>query len=136
MLYTYNITAQDVAVSGLLPFGVVGIQTGCTATATQNGASLNRCGIYKIEFSASANAPAAGNVQVEMYINGTVYTGAITTAYSGGAGESAPLSFAVLVRVPKNTCCNTANVPMSVTFRNTGVAATYTNTALVVTKVA
>lgn len=139
MLYGYTNSATAVAVNGLLPFNSVGVQTGCTATLAPgtNVVLLNRPGFYKVDFSAvGANSTAtAGAITVAMRTDGNAYPGATSSNSSASATDIANLSFSAIVQVPKE-CCDCNNAPTSLTFINTGVAATFSNIQVSVTKLA
>ena len=77
MLYAYTNSDTTVAVNGLLPINTVGIQTGCTVTATPGSTTinLNRPGFYKVDFSAAGatSSTTAGAITVAMRTNGVLY---------------------------------------------------------------
>lgn len=140
MLYIFNNNTQNTEVNEALDFSKTGIQTGCVAVRTSNGsANIDRCGYYMVHFngsSAATTADASGNVSAQLYINGIAYNGAITSAQSAGPEDVVSISFTALVKIEPNCNCNTSNIPAYVEIRNVGVAATYTNIALTITKVA
>lgn len=132
MLYTYTSTSQAVAAAGNILFNTTGIQTGCTAKNAGNGVlTLNRPGFYMINFSGTATGDGA--ITAQLFVNGTAYAGATATETGTGTGD-VNLSFPAIVQVEPNTCNDTANCPLSITIQNTGVAATYTNAVVAVTK--
>lgn len=139
MLYTYNTTSQTLATNAAINFNNNAIQTGCTATHSIGSTviSLNKPGFYMVSFNADAvEAGTAGDVQVQLIGNGIAIPAAEATINSASATDIVNPSFTALVRVLPNCCSNTANVPYSLTLVNTGVGATFSNAALVVTKVA
>lgn len=132
MLYTYTSTSQAVAAAGNILFNTTGIQTGCTAKNAGNGVlTLNRPGFYMINFSGTATGDGA--ITAQLFVNGTAYAGATATETGTGTGD-VNLSFPAIVQVEPNTCNDTANCPLSITIQNAGVAATYTNAVVTVTK--
>lgn len=132
MLYTYTSTSQAVAADGNILLNTTGIQTGCTAKNAGNGVlTLNRPGFYMIDFSGTATGDGA--VTAQLFVNGTAYAGATATETGTGTG-SVNISFPAIVQVEPNTCNDTNNCPLSITIQNTGVAATYTNAVVTITK--
>lgn len=139
MLYTYTNTSQTLAINSSIAFNNNGIRTGCTVTHSSGSTTinLNKPGIYMVDFNADGSASVtAGNIVTQLYANGTLIEGAEASQYSGVTGQAENLGFKTLIRVVPNCCVNTNNVPVELTVRNTGVATTYTNVAMTVTKVA
>ena len=67
-----------------------------------------------------------------MYQNGVAVVDAISTESSTATTDINTLNFATIVQV-KPSCCAVDN-QTSLTFINTGVAATYTNVSVTITK--
>ena len=133
MISSYNITTQEVAANGLLTFSTDRILTGCTATRNGQTFQLNKPGYYYVTFNADGAATtAAGDIVVVLQNNGIAVPGAIATQTVAAADDAVNLAFATIVRVPPSCCAvdNTANL----TLVNTGVAATYTNVNINITK--
>lgn len=138
MLYIYNENPQTIADEIDLQFITTGVQTGCTAIRNaNNGVTITRSGFYMVHFNADAvTAAAAGNVAVQLAVNGIDEPGAESTETSSAVTDIANLGFTAIIAIPPNVCCNTGNVPAIVTVRNVGIEATYSNAALTVTKIA
>ena len=133
MISSYNITTQEVAVNGLLTFTTDRILTGCTATRNGQTFQLNKPGYYYVTFNADGAATtAAGDVVVVLQNNGVAVPGAIATQTVAAADDAVNLAFTTIIRVPPSCCAvdNTANL----TLVNTGVAATFTNANINITK--
>ena len=133
MISSYNITAQEVAINGLLTFSTDRILTGCTATRNGQAFQLNKPGYYYVTFNADGAATTAvGDVVVVLQNNGVAVPGAIATQTVAAADDAVNLAFSTIIRVPPSCCAvdNTANL----TLVNTGVAATYTNININITK--
>ena len=133
MIRSYNITTQEVAANGLLTFSTDRILTGCTATRNGQTFQLNKPGYYYVTFNADGAATtAAGDIVVVLQNNGIAVPGAIATQTVAAADDAVNLAFATIVRVPPSCCAvdNTANL----TLVNTGVAVTYTNVNINITK--
>jgi hypothetical protein len=133
MISSYNNTSQDVAINGLLTFTTDRILTGCTATRNGQTFQLNKPGYYYVTFNADGAATTAvGDIVVVLQNNGVAVPGAIATFTTTVADDATNLAFSTIIRVPPSCCAvdNTANL----TLVNTGVAATYTNVNINITK--
>ena len=133
MLSSYNNTTQEVAINGLLTFTTDRILTGCTATRNGQTFQLNKPGYYYVTFNADGAATTAvGDIVVVLQNNGVAVPGAIATFTTTVADDATNLAFSTIIRVPPSCCAvdNTANL----TLVNTGVAVTYTNVNINITK--
>ena len=133
MISSYNNTSQEVAINGLLTFTTDRILTGCTATRNGQTFKLNKPGYYYVTFNADGAATTAvGDIVVVLQNNGVAVPGAIATFTTTVADDATNLAFSTIIRVPPSCCAvdNTANL----TLVNTGVAATYTNVNINITK--
>ena len=133
MISSYNNTAQEVAVNGLLTFTTDRILTGCTATRNGQTFQLNKPGYYYVTFNADGAATTAvGDIVVVLQNNGVTVPGAIATFTTTVADDATNLAFSTIIKVPPSCCAvdNTANL----TLVNTGVATTYTNVNINITK--
>ena len=133
MIIIYNHTSQKLAINGLLTFTTDRILTGCTATRNGQTFQLNKPGYYYVTFNADGAATTAvGDIVVVLQNNGVAVPGAIATFTTTVADDATNLAFSTIIRVPPSCCAvdNTANL----TLVNTGVAATYTNVNINITK--
>ena len=133
MISSYNNTYQEVAINGLLTFTTDRILTGCTATRNGQTFQLNKPGYYYVTFNADGAATTAvGDIVVVLQNNGIAVPGAIATFTTTVADDATNLAFSTIIRVPPSCCAvdNTANL----TLVNTGVAATFTNVNINITK--
>ena len=133
MISSYNNTSQEVAINGLLTFTTDRILTGCTATRNGQTFQLNKPGYYYVTFNADGAATTAvGDIVVVLQNNGIAVPGAIATFTTTIVGDVTNLAFSTIIRVPPSCCAvdNTANL----TLVNTGVAATFTNVNINITK--
>lgn len=133
MISSYNNISQEVAINGLLTFTTDRILTGCTATRNGQTFQLNKPGYYYVTFNADGAATTAvGDIVVVLQNNGVAVPGAIATFTTTVADDATNLAFSTIIRVPPSCCAvdNTANL----TLVNTGVAATYTNVNINITK--
>lgn len=126
--YSTNITATPNAV---ISFNTVSLKTGEVVTMEGNTAfSLNRSGIYNIEFNATATATTAGNVSVQLYKNGVPITQTLSTATLSNDG-SQTLSFSTLLKVG---CCPCGESQPKLSVMYEGVAGTISPT-IIITKI-
>lgn len=138
-IYSKNITVGE---NELIPFNIVSLKKG--ATVTNSGSYelvFNQCGIYQLTLSAVA-APAAAaepaetstasTISVNLIKDGVVIPQAQSEETSTGA---AALSFSTLVQVNRNNNPCVCSTPVICSIRNTGVAATFSNIDVVVTKI-
>ena len=133
MISSYNNASQDVAINGLLTFTTDRILTGCTATRNGQTFQLNKPGYYYVTFNADGAATTAvGDIVVVLQNNGVAVPGAIATFTTTVADDATNLAFSTIIRVPPSCCAvdNTANL----TLVNTGVATTFTNVNINITK--
>jgi hypothetical protein len=133
MISSYNNTSQEVAINGLLTFTTDRILTGCTATRNGQTFQLNKPGYYYVTFNADGAATTAvGDIVVVLQNNGVAVPGAIATFTTTVADDATNLAFSTIIRVPPSCCAvdNTANL----TLVNTGVATTFTNVNINITK--
>lgn len=137
MLYTYSNGTQAVAVDTAIALNTNSIQTGCTVTHLPGSSviNLNKPGYYEVHFNADVTSDAAGDVNIQMQNNSVdVISAEATTTLVAGATSN--LGFTILIRVLPNCCAVMDNIPYALSFVNTGIAATYTNVAVTITKVA
>ena len=133
MINSYNVTTQDVAVNGLLTFTTDRILTGCTAIRDGQTFQLNKPGYYYVTFNADGEATTdVGDITVALFDNGVAVPGATATTTVAATGTTENLAFATIIKVLPS-CCAVDNKG-ALTFVNTGVAATFTNVNVNITK--
>lgn len=142
LLQLTNPTVGAVATDTLLPLGTTTRKISCggcnqpTFTVTTSGANtvnLNDAGTYKITYTASLVAGAAGLVTVNLVQNGTVVYTASETATA--AGDTVNISLVYVVRALPNFASLLTNLPSTIQFTNTGVALTGGTSNLLIEKV-
>lgn len=133
MINSYTITSQPIAVNDTLNFDVSRILTGCTVNHVDGSPSftLTKPGYYYITFNADVLGTAAGDVTAEL-INGSVAVPGATATTTIAVGETANIAFATIVRVLPS--CAAIDNTTILTVLNSGVAATYTNANINITK--
>lgn len=130
-IYAVNTTSTAVTANSTIPVTTIVRRYGCDVNLLGNAVTLNAPGYYLVNVSATFTAPVAGNVAVTLQDDGVVVPGAtaastITTATT----QSSEVSLSAIVRV---FCGST---PDALTLVNTGVAATFSNVAISVVKIA
>lgn len=149
-LYSSSATGVSTHVDSNIVFDNKSIQTGCTAVANTptNTVTLNKSGLYMVEFNgiisgiAAAEAevdaaviPTVANfVGVQMFNNGIAVPEALTGATSAASTDVNAVSFQTLVRV-RPGCCSVDNTAR-LTFKVVGNNANVYFANVVVTKLA
>ena len=133
MINSYTITSQPVAVDDTLNFDVSRILTGCIVKHVDGSPSftLTKPGYYYVTFNADVLGTAAGDVTAEL-INGAVAVPGATATTTIAIGETANVAFATIIRVLPS--CAAIDNTTTLTILNTGVAVTYTNANINITK--
>lgn len=138
MIDSYSNTSQTISAGANIPFAINDIRTGYTVTHSAGSTtfSLNKPGYYFVTFNGTGaiTDATAGDIIVSMLNNGVAVTGATATVNSTSTTDIRTLSFSKLVQV-KPSCCAINNAT-NLTFNNAGLAATFTNVNVVITKVA
>ena len=143
LLGVKNTTTQAVVVDGIVNIGssyrryCKKNKCGVPAFArTANDISLQHSGIYHVTATFVASAPAAGVVTVQLLLNGQEVEGAfasetITTAAT--EFRTFVIDYYILV---DDDCIlgNDSTVAQTISFQNTGVAATFTSVIVNVSK--
>ena len=104
---------------------------------TANDISLQHSGIYHLTATFVASAPAAGDVTVQLLVNGEVVDGAFATeTITTATTEFRTMVIDYYVLVDKDCILNTeSTVAQTISFQNTGVDATFTSVVVNVDKV-
>lgn len=130
-IFAANTTSASVVANGTLPISTIVRRYGCAANLSGNSISLSEAGYYLVNISATFTAPSAGVVTIALQDDGTNVTGATaSTTITTASTEARTLNLTAIVRV----FCNSA--PDALTIINTGVAATFSNIAIDVVKIA
>lgn len=132
VLQLTNTNIGAVAADTALPLGTItrklccgnvqGTNTFAIGTSGANFVQLNRTGYYKVTYTLSAVAAAAGAVTVELTQNGTTVATATQTATA--AGDTANIALSFVVRVFPNCSSVAVNNPLTLQLTNTGAALT------------
>jgi hypothetical protein len=137
-----NNTIGDVAANGFMPLGRITrrinapfncCNTFSVASSEADTVTLNDVGFYKVTYSLTATAAAAGEVTIALVTNGTsIYTvsQAIVDEASG-----VNLTIPYTIKVCSNCSATPDNVPVSVQIQNTGTALTGATSNLIIEKI-
>ena len=142
VLQLTNTNIGAIAIDEFLPFGnitrKISSRNNCCQTfnVSTTGADtiiLNEPGNYRISYSVSLTADAAGEIGVALIANGNEVYSVNTSA--GGAGVIINLTLPYEVRVCPNSCAVPNNCPMTIQIKLTGVAITAGTSNILVEKV-
>lgn len=131
-VYSLNVIVGSTAT---IPFNNTNLVKGNTAILTAPGSiQLNKRGVYMVECDASVVPSAAGTASIQLTKDGALQQQA-QSSVTGTAGAISTLGFHTLVPVRQdNTCCCFTS-PVTLQVLNTGVASTFNNISLTVTKI-
>lgn len=138
LLQLTNSSIGAIAANANMPLGVTTVvypgsdcscQTYSVTSSTSDTLVINRAGTYQVIYNASLVATAAGNVVLELKLNGvTKYTVTVTATEAGTVNVTIPYE----LYIPCNCCSNPTNVPAYVQIQNTGVAITSGTSNLII----
>jgi hypothetical protein len=137
-----NSTVGDVAINEYMPLGRVTRRINApfnccnTFTVTSSDADtvmLNDVGFYKITYSLTATAAAAGVVTVALVTNGTSIYTVSQTIVDETTGVNLTLPYTI--RVCPNCSATPDNLPVSVQIQNTGIALTGATSNIIIEKI-
>ena len=138
MIYSYSTSDQTVAVNATILFEDNGVVSGrcSTHSAGTSAFSLNGPGFYLVHFNGDVSAAEAGDVVVQLYLNGEIYEGAeATTTITTATTEIDNIGFEAIINVLPNCCAIVDNLPATLTIRNTGIEALFSNAAVTIVKI-
>lgn len=115
------IAINKVYSSGISDFGV-------------NSFTISEAGFYLINFSASGAPAAAGDVSVQLYLNGSAQDAYVATATSTGATDSVNVDVNAIIRVDP-TVCKFVDNSVTVSLVNVGAATIYSSASITCVRV-
>jgi hypothetical protein len=119
-------------ITAIYPFDTNNCYPTYTITSsTSDTLSINKSGTYKVVYSLSGIAGAAGDVVVTMKSNGVSKYAVSATATADGTVN---LTLPYELYVPCNCASAPINVPAAIQFENSGVALTGGTSNLIVSK--
>ena len=116
-IYSNNITVSE---QSPIPFNSTKLAKGCgivrQGTTT---VQFNKCGVYSVDFHASAIAGTAGEITLQLRKNGVLQPQALTSETAADTTSVHALSFSTLVQVDHNNCkCNMCSIPVIIDVYN------------------
>jgi hypothetical protein len=94
---------------------------------------LNDSGFYKITYSLTASAAAAGDATIELVSDGnSIYS---VTSSIAAANSTVNLTLVYVVKVCPICVSSTGSTPTTIQIQNTGVALTGTSSNMIVEKI-
>lgn len=134
MLEYYNTAEQALTANTAIEFPNKVARTNCVVAVT-NGTTftISKPGYYRIKYDGIVEASAAGEIEVQLYINGTAVPYVYTAMTAAAASDVVPLSLETILRVPCS--CAAVDNTKNITIVNTGLAATSTNAKIIIERV-
>lgn len=142
VLQLTNTNISAVAANGYMPLGIITVRyptenVNCqpvftVTSSTSDTIAVNKGGTYRLDYSASLMAAAAGTVTLAVLVNGvSKYTVSATAA---AASDLINLTIPLDLYLPCN--CNAApnNIPANIQIQNTGVALTGGTSNVIITR--
>lgn len=123
--------SSAVVVNGVLPLSTIVRRRGNDVNLSGNSVAITDCGsnYYLVTITATFTAPVAGVVTLNLQQNGVNVTGATaSTTVTTETTEVRSLSFSTIVRTFNNQGIDSLSIV------NAGVAATFSNIDMTVTK--
>ena len=129
-----NVQNLAVTANQTIAFAGNTLQTGTTVTHTAGSTviSLNRPGIYEVNFNAYGITTDAGAFSAQLAINGTADASATSSATTSAASDTAQIAFTKLIRVAPSCACVDNAKTLTVVY--IGSAGTIDNANLIITK--
>lgn len=134
-IYSNNVT---VAEQSPIPFNSTNVDKGYGITRQGTVTiQFNKCGVYKVDFHATAIAGAVGTITTQLRKNGILQPQAVSSQTAEDTTSSHALSFSTLIQVDRNNCrCNMCSIPVTIdVFNNSTIPVTFTVADVVVTPV-
>lgn len=130
-IYAVNTTSTPVIANAVVPITTIVRRYGVATNLLGNAVTLSEAGYYLVNVSATFTSPVAGNVAISLQDDGSNVAGATgASTITTDTTQLQTISFTAIVRV----FCGQA--PDALTLVNTGVAATFSNVAISVVKIA
>lgn len=133
MINSYSLISQAVATDSTLNFDTTQILTGCTVNHADGTPTftLTKPGYYYVSFNGTITGTTAGTVTVEL-LNGADAVPAALASTTIAVDDVATLNFSTIIRVLPS--CPAIDNTTKLSVVNTGVATTFTNTNINITK--
>lgn len=126
-LYAADLTAQTVAVDGVISFGSIVRRFGCNCGIAGGNVTLTGSGYYNMDADFTFTAGGAGTAVISLYKDGVAIPGA-TASFTTVANSIYQVSIPAIVR-------QVCNCETTITAVMTGVAGTINNASIAVEKI-
>ena len=137
MLQAYTDNTQNLAANQTIKFDYTVVNNTPCAISFNEGTSsikLKKQGYYLVQFNATAIATAAGDISIQMFIDGEASSQALAKDTLDAVGDLSNLSFSSIVPI-KCSCCAVDN-SQTITFSNTGIDTSLSLANVIITKIA
>ena len=141
VLQLTNTAVPAVATNANMPLGITTVRCpiepcGCTDVFTVSSSAadtinINKSGTYRLDYSASVIATAAGIAVLTVIVNGVDKYSVSATA---AVGATVNLTIPLELYIPCNCALTPNNIPAYIQIKNTGVALTSGTSNLIMTK--
>ena len=135
-IYSNNVTVPE---QSPIPFNSTNVDKGNDGVTRQGTVTVqfNKCGVFKVDFHATAIAGTAGTITTQLRKNGILQPQAVSSQTAADTTSSCALSFSTLVQVDRNNCrCNMCSIPVTIdVFNNSTIPVTFSVADVVVTPV-
>ena len=109
-IYSNNVTVPE---QSPIPFNSTNVDKGNDGVTRQGTVTVqfNKCGVFKVDFHATAIAGTAGTITTQLRKNGILQPQAVSSQTAADTTSSYALSFSTLVQVDRNNCrCNMCSI--------------------------
>ena len=133
MISSYSLS-KLVPADTTLEFDTTRILTGCTVTHVDGSPTftLTKPGYYYITFDATVTSTTTGEITVQLQNGTEAIPAAASSITVATAGDLSPVGFTTIVKVLPSCCAIDNTTKLSIL--NTGVAATFTDATINITK--
>lgn len=137
-----NTAIGAVAINSFMPLGNVTrrintplncCNTFTVTSATADTITINDPGFYKVTYSLTATAAAAGEVTIALISDGT----SVYSVSQGIVDETSAVNATLVytIRIAPNCCSAPNNLPVNIQIQNTGIALTGSSANLIIEKI-
>lgn len=106
--FTYDGAAVAIAANESIQMSNATISNKCGISSDGRNITISKPGTYLVLCNFNFNASAAGNVETQLYRNGTAISGAHALSTAAAANDLLPQAYSTVVSVP-------CNAPMTLT---------------------
>lgn len=132
-IYSNNVTVPE---QSPIPFNSTNIDKG-SGVVRQGTTTIqfNKCGVYKVDFHATAIAGSVGNISLQLRKNNILQPQTLVNETASDTTSSHALSFSTLIQVDHNNCkYNMCSIPVIIDiFNNSESPVTFEAAEVVIT---